>query len=52
MDRHIPLVISKGDPFTRGLHWVVAKPARNSHRISKQAANRLAIVDSLYGLGE
>jgi hypothetical protein len=87
MDRHIPLVISEGDPFTRGLHLGRSQTERvmhtitayldifakmiglsreavltnaerfipsigGLHRISKQATNRLTIVNTSDGLGE
>jgi isopenicillin-N N-acyltransferase like protein len=33
MDRHIPLVISKGDPFTRGFHLGSSETERVTHTI-------------------
>lgn len=34
MDRHIPLVISEGDPFTRGLHLGRSETERVTHTIT------------------
>jgi isopenicillin-N N-acyltransferase like protein len=34
MDRHIPLIISEGDPFTRGLHLGRSKTGRVTHTVT------------------
>jgi isopenicillin-N N-acyltransferase like protein len=51
MDRHIPLVISEGDPFTRGLHLGRSETGRVTHTVTaymeifaqKSGLNRSAV---------